>query len=143
MPPERHRGQCFCGAIEIEATGSPLEMGYCHCADCRAWSGAPFAAFTLWPEESVRIVRGEDQVGRFNRSGMSERLFCTTCGGHLLVNHREMGCTDVLAAILPTVAFAPELHLNYAGRVMPVGDGLPKLRDFPVHAGGSGVMLAE
>jgi uncharacterized protein YjiS (DUF1127 family) len=24
-------GTCFCGAVAIEATGEPEEMGYCHC----------------------------------------------------------------------------------------------------------------
>ena len=31
-----HAGQCRCGAVEIEMRGDPLEMGYCHCENCRA-----------------------------------------------------------------------------------------------------------
>jgi hypothetical protein len=51
--------------------------------------------------------------------------------------------TDVLAAKLPMVVFVPSLHLNYQEAVMSVRDGLPKLRDFPVTAGGSGETLPE
>ena len=32
---DKHRGTCFCGAVEIEATGAPLEMDYCNCDSCR------------------------------------------------------------------------------------------------------------
>jgi hypothetical protein len=140
---DTHVGSCFCGAVTIEATGVPLEMGYCHCNSCRAYSGAPFVAFTLWKSEQVKVTKGAELLGRFAKTAMSYRRFCTRCGGHLMADHPGMGCTDILAAKLPTLAFKPTLHLNYANAVMPVKDGLPKLKDFPVAAGGSGVAMAE
>src|SRR3569833_2373880 len=42
-------GGCFCGAVEIEVSGAPEAMGYCHCRSCRSWSGGPVNAFSLWP----------------------------------------------------------------------------------------------
>ncbi len=36
-----HVGRCFCGAVEVEATGAPEAMGYCHCNSCRSWSASP------------------------------------------------------------------------------------------------------
>lgn len=140
---ETHRGQCFCGAVGIEAVGTPLEMGYCHCNSCRAYSGAPFVAYALWQAKQVRISRGAALVGRFNKTGMSERHFCTRCGGHLLSRHPTLGLTDVCAAALPGIAFVPVVHLNYAQAVLPVRDGLPKLKDFPAEAGGSGETVPE
>jgi hypothetical protein len=139
----RHRGSCFCGAVAVVASGDPLEMGYCHCSSCRAYSGAPFVAFTLWKAEDVEVAEGRDLLGGFDKTGMSRRRFCSRCGGHLMAEHPGMGCTDVLAAALPTLDFVPTVHLNYAEAVLPVRDGLPKLRDFPVHAGGSGVVLPD
>lgn len=138
-----HRGRCFCGAVEIEAKGEPLEMGYCHCASCRGYSGAPVTAYILWKAEDVAIVKGADATGRFNKTGLSERHFCTRCGGHLMSGHPGLGLTDVHAAILPSLAFAPTVHLNYAETVLPIKDGLPKLKDFPKEAGGSGEMVPE
>lgn len=138
-----HKGACFCGAVEIEATGAPLEMGYCHCNSCRAFSGAPFTAFSLWPAEAVRVVKGGEHLAGFNKTGMSDRRHCAKCGGHLLAYHPGMGCTDILAPLLPTLRFEPSVHLNYAETVMPIRDGLPKLRDFPAHAGGSGEFVAD
>ena len=43
-----HTGNCFCGAVEIEVSGAPEAMGYCHCRSCRSWSGGPVNAFSLW-----------------------------------------------------------------------------------------------
>ena len=43
-----YKGACFCGAVEIEVTGAPEVMGYCHCRSCRSWSGGPVNAFMLW-----------------------------------------------------------------------------------------------
>jgi len=46
---DTHKGACFCGAVTFEAQGAPLDMGYCHCNDCRSWSGGPIHGFSLWP----------------------------------------------------------------------------------------------
>lgn len=137
------RGTCFCGAVEIEAAGKPLEMGYCHCRSCRAYSGGPMSAYILWPADAVRVTRGADLLGRFNKSGMSERQFCTRCGGHIMTGHPGLGLTDVRPAVVPGIAFRPEVHLHYAEAVLPIRDGLPKLKDFPAAAGGSGVLIPE
>lgn len=50
---------------------------------------------------------------------------------------------DVFAATLPTLPFTPSVHVNYAETVLPMRDGLPKLKDFPAELGGSGEMIAE
>ena len=60
-----------------------------------------------------------------------------------MVEHPRLGCTDVHAGTLPGVAFRPSVHLNYAETVLPMKDCLPKLRDFPAAAGGSGETLWE
>ena len=71
-------GHCFCGAIEIEVTGEPQSMGYCHCRSCRSWSAAPVNAFTLWQPAQVRIVRGGDDLASFAKSDKSHRQFCAS-----------------------------------------------------------------
>lgn len=138
-----HTGTCFCGAVEIEVVGEPLEAGYCHCASCRLHSGAPLVAFTLWRSECVAVVRGAEVLGRFAKTQMSHRRFCMRCGGKVMTEHPGMGCTDVPASVLATLPFVPTVHLNYAEAVLRVRDGITKLRDFPAHAGGSGLEVAE
>jgi hypothetical protein len=60
-----------------------------------------------------------------------------------MTSHPGMGLTDVHPPVLPGVPFEPTVHLNYAEAVLPIRDGLPKLRDFPAHVGGSGETVSE
>jgi len=140
---ETHEGGCFCGAVRIRTTGVPLEMGYCHCGSCRAYSGGPFVGYALWPSDAVTVTSGAGHVAGFSKTGMTDRQHCALCGGHVMNRHPQIGLTDIRPGALPTLAFRPSVHLNYAETVMPVRDGLPKLRDFPAEAGGTGETLPE
>ena len=140
---ENYQGSCYCGAVSLEATGQPEAMGYCHCGACRSYSGAPVAAFTLWKAGTVRVTKGEESLGRFQSSDFSERRYCTKCGGHVMVDHAGIGLVDLAAATIPSLAFKPAVHLNYEETVLPMKDGLPKLRDFPAEVGGTGQTIPE
>ena len=72
-----------------------------------------------------------------------QRRYCAKCGGHLLANHPTLDMVDVFAATLPSLKFTPGVHVNYAETVLPMRDGLPKLKDFPAEFGGSGEMMTE
>ena len=138
-----YRGECFCGAVEIEASGEPEGMGYCHCRSCRSWSGGPVNAFTLWKPDAVRVSRGAEHMNVFEKTPLTQRQYCTKCGGHLMATHPTLGLVDVFAATLPALKFQPGVHINYADVVLPMRDGLPKLKDFPAEFGGSGQQLPE
>ena len=138
-----HRGSCFCGAVTLEVSGSPEAMGYCHCRSCRSWSGGPVNAFSLWKPEAVKVTSGADHIATFTKTPLSERKYCSKCGGHLMANHPPLGLVDVFYATLPTLDFKPAVHVNYAETVLPMKDGLPKLKDFPKEVGGSGEAVPE
>ena len=138
-----HKGACFCGAVQIEVSGEPAGMGYCHCQSCRSWSAGPLNAFSLWQPDAVRVVSGGEHIAKFQKTAMSERQYCAKCGGHLMTNHPPLGLVDVYAATIPTLKFKPGVHVNYAETVLRMRDGLPKMKDFPAELGGSGEMLPE
>lgn len=140
---DMHKGACFCGAVEIEVTGAPEGMGYCHCRSCRSWSAGPVNAFTLWPPDAVRVTKGAEHLASFAKNPSSERQYCTRCGGHVMTNHPDFGLIDVYAATIPSLPFKPGVHVNYAETVLRMFDGLPKMKDFPRELGGSGEMVAE
>jgi len=141
--PDKYTGTCFCGTVAVEVTGQPEAMGYCHCSSCRSWSAGPVNAFTLWKPENVRVTKGAEFVGHVRKTEQSDRQFCTRCGGHLMTDHPSFRLTDVYAATIPGLRFVPALHVNYAETVLPMRDGLPKLRDFPAELGGSGQTVTE
>jgi hypothetical protein len=143
MSEQSWKGECFCGAVEIAVSGESVGAGYCHCASCRSWSAGPVNAFTLWKKDAVTVTRGAEHVGEFHKSENSHRQFCTRCGGHLMTTHPEWGLVDVYAATIPDFPFRPGVHVNYAASVLPMRDGLPKMRDFPKELGGSGETMAE
>ena len=138
-----HRGACFCGAVQIQVTGDAEAMGYCHCSSCRSWSAGPVNAFSLWKPENVRVVEGAEHVATFSKTAFSERQYCTKCGGHVMTRHPPIGLIDVYAATIPTLHFKPGVHINYAETVLPMRDGLPKLKDIPAELGGSGQQVPE
>lgn len=137
------KGECFCGAVALEATGEPEAMGYCHCSSCRSWSAGPVNAFTLWQPAAVQVTRGANYLATYAKTPASERQFCRKCGGHLMTVHPGFGLVDVFAATLPELAFKAGVHVNYAETVLPMHDGLPKLKDFPAELGGSGETVPE
>lgn len=138
-----YSGRCFCGAVEIVATGEPVAMGYCHCSSCRHWSAGPVNAFTLWQPQAVRVTKGGEHVEGYQKSDTSVRKFCELCGGHLYTEHPTWGVTDVYAALLPDLDYTPALHVNYQESVLRIRDGLPKYKDMPAEMGGSGDTLPE
>jgi hypothetical protein len=138
-----HIGSCFCGAVKLEVTGEPEAMGYCHCASCRSWSGGPVNAFSLWKPGAIRITAGAERIATFRKTENSHRQYCVECGGHLMTNHPHFGLLDVFASTIPDLSFVPAVHVNYAETVLPMKDGLPKLKDFPAELGGSGETIAE
>lgn len=138
-----YSGECFCGAVKLEASGAPEGMGYCHCGSCRSWSAGPVNAFTLWKPGAVRVTQGAELIGTYKKTPNSERQYCKRCGGHLMTNHPQMGLIDVYAATLPELKFSPGLHVNYAETVLPMQDGLPKFKDIPAELGGSGELMQD
>ena len=50
---------------------------------------------------------------------------------------------DVYVANLPDLAFEPAVHVHYQESVLPIRDGLPKMKDVPAEMGGSGDTLPE
>ena len=138
-----YAGHCFCGAVQFEVSGAPVAMGYCHCESCRQWSAGPVNAFTLWQPESLRVTHGAGNVGTYNKTPKSYRKWCTKCGGHLFTDHPHWKLVDVYAAVLPTLAFEPGVHVNYQETVLRMHDGKPKFKDVPAEMGGSGQNLPE
>lgn len=143
-----YEGTCLCRSVRFELQGEPQAMGFCHCVSCRTWSGDPIHAWTIWSQDSVRILSGAECLMTFHKSAdsLSYRRYCGRCGGHLMIHHPALGVFDVFPGVVPTLPFVPAMHINYAAAVLPMNDGLPKYRDFPkeyAQFGGTGELMPE
>jgi len=141
--PETYTSGCFCGDVQFALTGAPVAMGYCHCDSCRKWSAGPVNAFTLWNPAALRITQGATSIAGYSKTPNSNRKWCQSCGGHLFTLHPGAGLVDVYAALLPQLSFEPVLHVHYQESVLPMADGLPKMKDMPAQMGGSGIEIPE
>ena len=54
-----------------------------------------------------------------------------------------MQLTDVCAAVIPDLTFEPDIHVHHQEATLHIYDGLPKMKDLPQDAGGSGGLIAE
>jgi len=93
--------------------------------------------------ENVKITKGVEFLGKFKSSDISDRRYCTKCGAHVMLDHPTLGLADVRVGALRNFPFKPKVHLNYEETVLPMKDGLLKLKDFPAEIGGSGETLPE
>ena len=89
------------------------------------------------------MTAGEQRIRTYQKTSFSQRQFCSRCGGHLMTRHPLLKLIEVFAAMLPTLEFRPGMHINYARSVLPMRDGLPKLRNFPVEFGGTGELMRD
>ena len=137
------KGQCFCGAVEFEISGTPTVMGYCHCDDCTSWAAAPINAFGLWPRDSVKVTKGNEKITSFSKSGSAHRKSCMTCGGNLFNDLPSLELVGVYPNLVPDLKHEPTMHVCYEERTISIKDGLPKFSDFPNEFGGSGETLPE
>jgi len=137
----RKRGSSFWPWSSCQTTPTELK-GYCHCSSCRQWSASPVNGFTLWKPDAVAVVKGASEIGTFNKTNNSYRKWCTVCGGHLMNEHPVWGLIDVYAAVIPEFPFKAAVHVNYQESVLPLHDGVPKLKDVPTDLGGSNELMA-
>jgi hypothetical protein len=146
----QYTAHCFCGDVEFTLEGNPEVMAYCHCDSCRQWSASPVSGFTLWKPESIQITKGKEHLAGYtgnplsgDKALVSNRVWCKKCGGHLYTDHPQMKLVDVPSAVIGDFIFRPGFHVHYQESVHPMNDGLPKFKDLPEEAGGTGELLTE
>lgn len=112
------RGECLCGAVKFTAAVEKDEMGVCHCAMCRRWSGGAFMGVSC----AAVQVEDETQLGVYQSSDWGERVFCKNCGSTLMWRMRGGGHIAVSAQafadpgsfVFSSQIFIDEKPANYA-----------------------------
>lgn len=127
-------GGCHCGAIRYEVKGEALSHALCHCTDCRRHAGAPMVGWTMYPESSVRLIKGAPRVYRSSEHG--RRHFCPDCGtGLFYTNGQNLpGIIDVQSATYDDPAAIPaQAHIQVADRIswMATAHTLPAFDRYP------------
>ena len=80
-----HKGSCLCKKMQYETGELSTELDHCHCTFCQKSHGAAFGTYVkVMDENSFNWVSGGDDVGRYQSSSHSARLFCNACGSSLV-----------------------------------------------------------
>ena len=126
MPSEPLTARCYCGASRLTLDKPPTTVAYCHCSDCRRWTGAPVAAFA-----AVNRVDVIDQLPQAFRPGADvERWTCPTCHAPLGAAfgylpdqiYIPLGIMDQADALPP----AMHSHASSALSWLHIDDDLPR-----------------
>lgn len=105
-------GKRLCGAITFSAQAENGNIGACHCAMCRTWSGGVLLAVE---GASALKVSGEDHLAVYKSSDWAERCFCKTCGTNLFWRSATFNHTAVMAGAVENVEdlnLAKEIYVD-------------------------------
>lgn len=124
--PDTVTGRCYCGAISVTAV-NPQTVTYCHCQDCRRWTGAPLPAFAAFARANVSLEPAPE--AKCFAKGVN-RWCCPHCGSPLAAEFDYLpDQTYVPLGILDQAdALQPERHAH-ADRQLPwlnLDDSLPR-----------------
>ncbi len=100
-------GRCYCGAVSFVCDTVPLTVAYCHCSDCRRWTGAPVAAFAAFSKDALHTTPELDR-GTSHAPGVT-RWNCAACGSPLAAQF----------AYLPDQVYVPTGLLDQAANFPP------------------------
>ena len=121
-------GRCYCGAVTFQTRRPPLTVAYCHCADCRRWTGSPVSAFAAFGVADV--VATPDFGKRISVNPGVERWFCPDCGAPIAAKYDYLpGQIYVSVGLFDDPSqLPPQMHAHAEQAVtwLHLEDGLPR-----------------
>jgi hypothetical protein len=104
-------GSCLCGKIEYEVSAEPLAMYHCHCAACRAASGASFATNIVVATAAFTVTCGKESLSAFESSPSKHRFFCSNCGSPIYSHSQKT--RDVVSVRCGTLNDDPKVRPSF------------------------------
>lgn len=128
-------GGCQCGNVRYEVEGEAAHHALCHCADCRASSGAPMVGWIAFQEAQLSVNDGA--LTTYEGKNGAQRQFCTACGTGLFYRNADMlpGIVDIQSATLDNAGQeAPGAQIQVAER-LPWMESLAATPEFERYPG--------
>lgn len=127
-------GSCLCGKVTIRVPDEFDFLGYCHCSECRKWSGSAFAAGGRVNSRDFEIVSGEEFVSLYSKSEATSLGFCSSCGTSLFSKKHKQDKHIVRLGILDDVPTRrPNVHIFVASKApwFEIADQLDRFDEVP------------
>ncbi len=127
-------GGCQCGNVRYKVSNEPVYSALCHCADCRASSGAPAVAWMAFKQEYLDVESGD--LSTYEGKNGSFRQFCPNCGTGLFFRNENTlpGLVDIQSSTLDNPEDnPPALQIQCAERLpwMKELGTLPEVDRYP------------
>lgn len=119
---------CYCGAQHLQFNAAPQVVAFCHCGDCRRWTGAPAPAFAAFDVTSLTATPALKDA--FVHNAGVERWNCAACGSPMLARfdyladqyYVPVGVLDQAKQLRPQM----HCHADMALPWLHVVDDLPR-----------------
>lgn len=123
------QGRCLCGAVAYQVADNFQYSGFCHCSDCRRFSGSACSAMGGVAASEFEVLRGQESIGRYVKSEQSVMGFCRECGSSLFAEKPKKGMVHLrLGTLEEPPSLKPQFH-SYVGSKAAwdhIGDALPQ-----------------
>lgn len=129
-------GKCLCGAVSFSGDADIKLMANCHCADCRAATGAAYGTLVFVDPADIRIS-GELKVFKHvaDSGAAMEKRFCPTCGSQMFgANSNRPNMISIRAGVLDqTDRVKPAVNVYMDSRIpsTPIDPGLKAFAKMP------------
>ncbi|MEZ8349440.1 GFA family protein [Vibrio splendidus] len=74
------KGNCLCGEVSFELSGTLPPIYQCHCSLCRKVSGSSSNSALIVKSDSFKWLSGTNSIGRYASSSGFKSEFCQCCG---------------------------------------------------------------
>ncbi|MDW9428542.1 hypothetical protein GOB07_24930 [Sinorhizobium meliloti] len=124
------RCSCECGACSFEVHTAPKGRFRCHCLNCQAFNGKPFADVVAVRAKDVVLKNADILFKKYRPPPNFNRGVCRTCGKPVV---EVAGGGRFKVMFIPADIFEPEAPLPpvrfdmfYHRRVLDMPDSVPK-----------------
>ena len=100
------KGGCLCDSVSFLITDDLMYAGYCHCSECRRWTGSAFSVTGGVNESKFTLVKGEACLSSFKKGENSIAYFCKNCSS---IVYGKVPAHNMIFVMLGTLEESPSL----------------------------------
>lgn len=125
----RIAGRCLCGAVHYQVNDNFGYSGFCHCSNCRRFSGSASSAMAGIALQEFDILQGQGSIKRYVKSENTVLAFCGNCGSSLYAEKPKRGMVHLrLGTLNEAPSLRPQFHSFVSSKADwdNICDGLPQ-----------------
>ena len=127
-------GNCLCNAVNFHLPDEFLYAFYCHCSECRRFSGSAFSVAGGISREKLIVTNGEEHIKYYRKRDVANLAFCEMCGSSLFSDNFKRGLIHIrYGALKEEPSLKPQAHMHVASKLpwYEITDDLPQFKTIP------------